>query len=733
MSCFIDNTFSDNAVENICLSYALKYHRAGYCPIPIEPRTKKPVDFEWQNLRFSENELETLFQPTNNVGVLLGKASGLVDIDLDNENAIKLGPRLLPETAFRFGRASKPNSHLVYEVPDPGATRQFAATDMIVEYRSTGAQTVFPGSVHESGEAIALVDAYGEDLPRPAKATRDTLLLAATQIAIGSVLLDNWKKGKRHFISLAISGVLAQAGWREADVKDLISAVADTADDEELDDRLTNVRTTFENHKNQKPVSGQKWLKELLGPDGADWIAKFLGNKSATAQHEELNPDFTLTVAQIASDDDAARTFAKHVRPTLRYGNSLKQWFRCRRQVFEPVPPSMAQGLVSDFAQEAHRQLGKAESFPKGIKSRSRINAILELSRSRLAIAEEKIDRDRDLIGLSDGRVFDLRTGDYVAPHAEVFVTKKLGASFDPQAQCPLWLQFLDRIFAGNEDVIGFVQRAAGYSLSGHVSEQCLFIMTGTGANGKSTFINALSAMFGNYAGTTPMQTLTVMPFSNGQTNDLAAMQGKRFVSASDGEAGQRLAEAKIKLMTGGDRIACRPLYKDLTEYDPQFKLWVATNDLPDVSGTDEAIWRRIRVINFPVTIPECERDPNLPAALAAEAPGILNWALEGYRAFRGGGLRPPAEVTEATGSYRRDNDLVEQFIEARCQRSPAALSTSKALYEGYSEWCAANGHGAVSQPQFGKELARKGFQPKKSRNSNRWLGLELKPERPVG
>jgi putative DNA primase/helicase len=257
--------------------------------------------------------------------------------------------------------------------------------------------------------------------------------------------------------------------------------------------------------------------------------------------------------------------------------------------------------------------------------------------------------------------------------------------------------------------------------------------MTGTGANGKSTFINALSAMFGNYAGTTPMQTLTVMPFSNGQTNDLAAMQGKRFVSASDGEAGQRLAEAKIKLMTGGDRIACRPLYKDLTEYDPQFKLWVATNDLPDVSGTDEAIWRRIRVINFPVTIPECERDPNLPAALAAEAPGILNWALEGYRAFRGGGLRPPAEVTEATGSYRRDNDLVEQFIEARCQRSPAALSTSKALYEGYSEWCAANGHGAISQPQFGKELSRKGFQPKKSRNSNRWLGLELKPERPVG
>ena len=133
-------------------------------------------------------------------------------------------------------------------------------------------------------------------------------------------------------------------------------------------------------------------------------------------------------------------------------------------------------------------------------------------------------------------------------------------------------------------------------------SEQCLFVLIGTGANGKSTFINVLRRVFGDYAGMTPMQTLTVMPFSNGQTNDLAAMEGKRFISASDGEAGHRLAEAKIKNMTGGDKITCRALYKDFREFDPQFKLWVATNDLPEVTGSDDAIWRRIRVINFPVS-----------------------------------------------------------------------------------------------------------------------------------
>jgi P4 family phage/plasmid primase-like protien len=288
-------------------------------------------------------------------------------------------------------------------------------------------------------------------------------------------------------------------------------------------------------------------------------------------------------------------------------------------------------------------------------------------------------------------------------------------------------------VFAGNRDIIEFVQRAVGYSLSGQIVEQCLFIMTGTGANGKSTFINAVREVFGDYGGTTPMQSLTVSHFSNGQTNDLAAMEGKRFVSASDGEAGQRLAESKIKNMTGGDRIACRAMYKDFREYDPQFKLWVATNDLPQVSGTEEAIWRRIRVIKFPVTISEQDRDPNLTADLAAEASGILNWALDGYAVWRTGGLKPPAEVTEATGSYRRENDVVGQFIEARCVENPNAKSSSRILYENYAAWCGESGQPAVPLVSFGKELKRKGFGPDKRRNGNGWIGIDLKPELKTG
>jgi putative DNA primase/helicase len=726
-----------NFANSTSLYYATKYLEAGYCPIPLKPRTKEPVDKEWEKRRLTENELQYHFSPLNNVGIALGDASsGLVDVDLDNDNALKLAHWFLPETGCHFGRESKRDSHRVYRVPCPGRTKQFRTkTGMIVEYRATGGQTVFPGSLHDkTGEFIEFENFAGGQLPVPADTTPEILISAVRNIAIGSVLLENWSQGSRHAISLAISGSLARSGCEQNEVVRLVEAVANCAGDDDIEDRLNCVRTTFKNHCNDTLISGWTALTDVLGDDAARHIRKFIGQESRGPYQSApaANSNCQWTIASIATDDDAAKTFAENIRPTLRYGDDSKQWYRREIQVFEPVADAIAQGVVSDFAQMAHKLLGHDERFPKAIKSRSRINAVLELSRSRLTVPSHVIDRDRHLVGLSDGRLFDLRNSDFVT-REDVFVTKKLGATFDPATQCPRWLKFLDTIFAGNRDIVDFVQRAVGYSLSGETTEQCLFIMTGTGANGKSTFINAVREVFGDYAGTTPMQTLTVSHFLTGQTNDLAAMEGKRFVSASDGEAGQRLAESKIKNMTGGDRIACRALYKDFREYDPQFKLWVATNDLPEVSGTEEAIWRRIRVIKFPVTISEKDRDPTLTANLATEASGILNWALDGYAAWKTGGLKPPVEVTEATGSYRRDNDVVGQFIEARCVENPNAKSSSRMLFENYVAWCTEVGQPAVPLVSFGKELKRKGFAPDKRRNGNGWIGIDLKPELKTG
>ncbi|MEH2564092.1 phage/plasmid primase, P4 family [Bradyrhizobium sp. AZCC 2289] len=717
---------------NIPLHYARLYLAAGYCPIPVKSRDKEPVDKAWQKLRLTEPELPCRFRRDHNVSVLLGEpSSGIVDIDLDDPDAVKLAPYFLPETEFVFGRASKPRSHFVYQVPSPGNIRKCAAGKKnIIEVRATGGHTVFPGSVHrDTGEIIEFSHPIGDELSVPAQTTREILDVAATKIAIGSVLLDQWPKGIRHDLSLATAGLLAKNGWAEDEVVQFIEAICAVANDDEVSDRIRAVRDTFERYRNGETVRGWTALVECIGRDAAGHIEKFLGGTSGNGDHHPprgaANSNCQWTKANFASDHDAAMTFAAQCEGNLRFSTGTDQWYHRTVQVFEPVAPAIAQGIVGDFAAMAQQQVGDDAGK---IKSRAKINAILELSRAPLAIGQDVIDCDPNLVGLADGRILDLQTGDIVPANQDAFVTKKLGAPYDPTAQCPRWLGFLDTIFEGNQDMIDFVQRAVGYSVSGEVTEQCLFILIGSGANGKSTFINAVRHMLGHYAGATPMQTLTAMPFSNGQTNDLAAMEGKRFISASDGEAGQRLAEAKIKNMTGGDPINCRAMYKEFHDIYPQFKLWVATNDLPKVSGSDDAIWRRIRVIEFRVTIPESERDPHLSSALAAEASGILNWALDGYRSWKANGLKPPIEVTEATGSYRNDNDLVGQFIDDRCVRQPTAKCTSKMLHEGYVQWCSDNGHTPMPINTFAKELKKKGFTSRKAQKGNGWTGIDIKP-----
>lgn len=238
--------------------------------------------------------------------------------------------------------------------------------------------------------------------------------------------------------------------------------------------------------------------------------------------------------------------------------------------------------------------------------------------------------------------------------------------------------------------------------------------------------MNTLQNVFGDYAATTPAHTLVSDGRGNKQTDDLAKLVGTRFVAATETEKGQRLAESKIKRITGGDRIVCRDLYESLFEYMPQFKLWLATNDPPEFSGGDESIARRIRVIEFPVTFDEAMQDQQLATKLLDEASGILNWALEGYAEWKRQGLNPPDPIKTATRSYRSDNDSVGQFIEACCREDSKARATAKELYDAYRVWCLNSELEPVPNVTFGKELGRRGFRSVKGRSGNAWEGLKL-------
>ena len=244
----------------------------------------------------------------------------------------------------------------------------------------------------------------------------------------------------------------------------------------------------------------------------------------------------------------------------------------------------------------------------------------------------------------------------------------------------------------GNEKLIAYLQKAVGYTLTGDTSEQVLHFLYGLGANGKSTFLETIMAMLGDYAKQTSTETILVKKMTGGIPNDLAGLKGARLVSAQEVESGRRLAESLVKQLTGGDTISARFLHGEFFDFKPTFKLWISGNSKPVVRGGDYAIWRRIRLIPFTVQIPPEEQDRRLSEKLRGELPGILNWSLAGCLAWQREGLTPPEEVTAATESYRDEMDIIGQFIGERCLMGPEYKVTAKKLYAAFVEWSELHG-----------------------------------------
>jgi len=261
----------------------------------------------------------------------------------------------------------------------------------------------------------------------------------------------------------------------------------------------------------------------------------------------------------------------------------------------------------------------------------------------------------------------------------------------------------------GNKELIGFLQRAVGYSLTGDTSEQVLFILYGTGNNGKTTFLTTIGSLLGDYALQTPTETLLIKRNTT-IPNDIARLKGARLVTAIEAEEGRRLAEALVKQMTGGDRLAARFLHAEWFEFTPAHKIFLGTNHKPVIRGTDLAIWRRIRLVPFSVVIPEEKRDKHFAQKLLPELPGILNWALQGCLTWQREGLKTPREVQEATSAYKAEMDQLAGFLDDCCITRKGQRVRGNELYKAYREWCERNTERAISGTRFGRRLVERGI-----------------------
>jgi putative DNA primase/helicase len=364
---------------------------------------------------------------------------------------------------------------------------------------------------------------------------------------------------------------------------------------------------------------------------------------------------------------------------------------------------------------EGRSQLKKIQAtLAWALKSQSapRINALLDLARSEpgIPVLPDDLDRGPWLLNCSNGTL-DLRT-QTLRPHDPAdYLTKLCPVEYNPGAKCPDWERFLSEIFDCSDSLMAYLQRLAGYWLTGLTTEHALAVLWGSGANGKSTLINALFHVLGpDYSGKASRDLLLV---SHGEKHPtaLASLHGKRFVAAIESVEGARLDETLIKELTGGDQITARRMREDFWTFEPTHKIALATNHKPQVRGQDYAIWRRLRLIPFTVCFLEDKQDKKLGEKLRAEAPGILTWLVKGCKLWQQHGLQDPPEVLEATGQYRSEQDTLGAFLSDRCLQGPTYQAKASVLYAAYKDWCEQSGERTLSKRKFCAALREKGFE----------------------
>lgn len=671
--------------------------------------------------------------PESNIGVATGEKSGVIVLDIDGKDGRKaLGSRAIPDTpAVSTGRTDG-GTHYWFQWPGYAVKNlRDIGKKKGLDFRGDGGYVIAPSSKHRSGNRYHWLKAP-EGLPGY---SGETALIAEAPDWL--VKLFN-KSGTSETEDGSESPTMVVEGMRDV----TLTSMAGTMRRRQMPKDVIRVALLDFNAKYCKPPLSESQVEKIAESVGryraestrinVSIIDESLGEIEAT----DLCRDARL------SDVGNAEVFVDLFGDRFRFDHAKRKWMvwvdghglwredaagyaerafmsalRLRDVAALSIPSEENRNALRKWITKSESQQG----IPNGLRRASTLKGI--------PIATTEFDKDPILFNCLNGTL-NLDTGDFYAAEAGDFLSKQGTVIYDKEAKAPRWEKFVSEIFNGDTDLISYFQRAMGYTLTGLTKEQALFVCHGNGANGKSTALNTISRVMGSYASATPFDTFEA-DSRNQYGNDLAALKGKRYVIASESEASRRLAEARVKLVTGQDPISCRFLYGEYFEYVPNFKVWLAVNHKPVIRGTDHGIWRRIHLIPFTQTFGEGSRpmDKELDLKLAAELPGILNWLITGYTYWKRNGLQPPDSVQAATAEYKRENDTLIGWLEDRVTEKAEGRVLAQEAYTDYRNYMLGAGEvekGIITMKSWSIAMAEKGYEKKRTARGWEYQGIAL-------
>jgi len=440
-------------------------------------------------------------------------------------------------------------------------------------------------------------------------------------------------------------------------------------------------------------------------------------------------------LTDLANAERFVRAYAAELRYVAPWKSWLcwdgKRWARdvtgeAERRAKDTLRGMLVEAAALDDRKEQRARVHHALHSMNG----ARLDWLLRYARTEPAVAAvpEVFDLDPWVLNTISGTL-DLRSGELRPHRRDDLITRLAPVAFDPAARAPKWDQFLVQIAGEHPALIGYLQRLGGYALTGVARVKAFFVLLGGGDNGKTTWVETLRGLMGDYAQEAAIQTFLAHRHET-IGNDVATLAGARLVTAGEPEKGRRWNEALLKRLTGGDRVKARRLYREGEEYTPGFKLIFHVNELPSSWDLSPGFWGRVKVVPWRHAIPPAERIENYhEVLLREEAPGILNWLLAGCRTWLADGLGEPPEVRAATQHYRDDSDTLREFWAERIAASDTARLPTTALYTAYKAWCDARNEEPLGSRTLQRLIEERGIPLKRSSSGNTWLGLALKPE----